>query len=308
MPKAQGAQRKEKLPEGAADYFQANTPDLIDLRRRYESCGLPMGVHSWWGKERTTKDLELAWFRGDNAYVWQTRHMGVSAHTRYYLYAKDVFARDKLGLREAFDEDGAFGCWVFDYKTLPKISRDMLDSINEINFIEEHLGVSTGNVKQIFDIGAGYGRLAHRSCTAWPTLQKYHCTDGVAESTYICDYYIKYRELSDRVNVVPLDGVVDFDGSAVDLVINVHSFSEMRYEAVQGWLELVQSWGSRYLMIIPNDENEFLSIETDHSRKDFLPLIKSMGYELKVKRPVIVDDDIRSMVGVPDNIYLFERV
>lgn len=306
VPKATGAQRKDDLPFGAVEYFQADHPYLKELRERYEASGLPMAVHSWWGSERTTKDLELAWFRGDNAYVWQTRHMGVSAHTRYYLYARDVLERDAMGLAKTLQEDGGFGCWLFEYETIPNFSRDLLDSINEINFLEQHLEVSSGAVREILDIGAGYGRLAHRSYEAWPSLEKYHCTDGVAESTFICDYYIKHRKITDKVNVLALDEVPKFEGGDVDLVINIHSFSEMRYEAIEGWFERIRHWNVQNLLIVPNDADEFLSIEMDHSRRDFLPLIESMGYTLKVKRPVIEDADIRKMVGVEDNFYLFQ--
>lgn len=305
-PRATGAQSKTDLPTSAREILRPDNKELTDLRERYETSGLPMSVHSWWGKERTTEDMELAWFRGDNAYVWQTRHMGTDPKTRYFLYAQDVAAHDRLGLLEKLSEDGAFGCWTFEYQSLPTISRDLLDSIHEINFLDQHLGVSEGKVANILDIGAGYGRLAHRCYQAWPHLRRYTCTDGVAESTHICQYYVKHRELEDKVNVLPLDKVPQFS-EPVDLTINVHSFSEMRLEAIQGWLKQITRLNSRYLFVIPNDPTSFLSIETNHVRKDFLPEVEAAGYQLIASRPLIVNPDIREMVGVNDHMFLFER-
>lgn len=305
-PSATGAQSKSNLPASARDHLRPNHPSLELLRKRYENSGLPMAVHSWWGKTRTTEDMELEWFRGDNAYVWQTRHMGTSPKTRYFLYAQDVVEHDKLDLLNTLDEDGAFGCWTFDYESLPRVSRDLLDSIHEINFLEEHLEISKGAITSILDIGAGYGRLAHRCHSAWPLLKRYICTDGVAESTHICQYYIKHRELEDKASVLPLDEVPQFS-ERVDLTINVHSFSEMRLEAIQGWLDEIKRIRSRYLFVIPNEPTSFLSIETDHSRKDFLPAIEAAGYSLKASRPLIVNPDIRSMVGIKDHMFLFEN-
>lgn len=306
-PAATGAQNKTNLPKSALDVLKPNNQALEDLRKRYEKSQLPMAVHSWWGKERTSNDMELAWFRGDNAYVWQTRHMGTDPKTRYFLYAQDIIAHDHLNLLNTLDEDGAFGCWTFQYQSLPTISRDLLDSIHEINFLEEHLLISKGHIKNILDIGAGYGRLAHRCHQAWPSVENYICTDGVAESTHICQYYVKYRQLEDRVSVLPLDEVATFS-EKIDLTINIHSFSEMRLEAVQGWLDEITRLNSRYLFIIPNDSKRFLSIESDHTRLDFLPLIEAAGYTQIASRPLITNPDIREMVGVKDQMYLFEKI
>ena len=61
------------------------------------------------------------------------------------------------------------------------VSRDLLDSINELTFLDDELGIAQRNMT-ILDIGAGYGRLAHRATTAFENLT-YLCTDAIPLSS-----------------------------------------------------------------------------------------------------------------------------
>ena len=119
------------------------------------------------------------------------------------FYVKSI---DKLGLLQQLEEDDYFGNFNFliDSK---KISRDLLDSITEIYFLDKHLNVSSLSGLTILDIGAGYGRLAHRMVEAFPNIQTYLCTDAVAISTFISEYYLRFRKLENRAKVVPLDAI-----------------------------------------------------------------------------------------------------
>ena len=45
----------------------------------------------------------------------------------------------------------------------------------------------------MLDIGAGYGRLAHRMSAAFPQLEDYCCVDAVPESTFLSEYYLRHR-------------------------------------------------------------------------------------------------------------------
>jgi len=104
-------------------------------------------------------------------------------------------------------EDDYFGNFVFQIggKT---ISRDLLDSILEIYFLDRHLGLASAeNHRTILDVGAGYGRLAHRLVSALSGAQRYLCTDAVAESTFISEYYLGFRGLDGRACAVPLDEI-----------------------------------------------------------------------------------------------------
>lgn len=305
-PSSLGASHDEAaLPEDLRALLNADNPRLVELRRRYAGAGLPTLKHTWWTQEYVDKTLNLTCFRGDNAYVWQTRHMP-DAHLRYFLYATDVAARDSLGLFGRLTEDGAFGCWVYRSRRFPALSRDLLDSVNEINFLERHAGISKAQDLGVLDIGAGYGRLAHRFSEALPNLRQYDCTDGVAESTFLSEVYLDFRKCA-KTRVVPGDETHRVHGGRVDLAINVHSFSEMSLAAIECWLDLVRELRVRYLFIVPNDAEAFLTIEPDNTRRDFLGAIESRGYREVAREPAIADHDVRELVGVNDYLFLFER-
>jgi putative sugar O-methyltransferase len=141
--------------------------------------------------------------------------------TAYALTEFYIRSIDTLGLLEKLSEDGLFGVSTFVLNT-KAISRDLLDSILEMYFLEKHLGLFSRQKFNVLDIGAGYGRLAHRMTTAVPGLNAYLCTDGIAVSTFICEYYLSFRELSDGAKVAPLDEVESaIEVQPVDLAINV---------------------------------------------------------------------------------------
>ena len=64
------------LPPGAAQELVRDNPRLVELRRRYADVDGPLSQHTFWTDEYRTVDLDLAYFRGDNAYMWQHRQMG----------------------------------------------------------------------------------------------------------------------------------------------------------------------------------------------------------------------------------------
>ena len=95
---------------------------------------------------------------------------------------------DHLNLLDVLHEDDRFGVEIFNFHG-QTVSRDLLDSIIEITFLEKHFGFLNRRDFNVLDIGAGYGRLAHRMATAAPNLGRYFCVDAVPESTFISDYY-----------------------------------------------------------------------------------------------------------------------
>lgn len=293
------------VPAALRERLRADHPRLLELRRRYAASPLPMLAHTWWTREYVDRTLDLARFRGDNAYVWQTRHMP-DAHLRYYLYARDVQARDTLGLFGRMAEDGAFGCWVYRSQRFPALSRDVLDSVNELNFLERHAGITRQPGLTVLDIGAGYGRLAHRSCEVLPNLGRYYCTDGIAESTFLSEFYLAHRGAA-RATVVAADELAALDGARIDLAVNVHSFSEMGRAAIEGWLALLERLRVPRLLVVPNDATALLSMEADGGRLDFEGSLERHGYRLAACEPAIADDDVRELVGVRDHLFLFER-
>ena len=94
----------------------------------------------------------------------------------------------------------------------------------------------------MLDIGAGYGRLAHRMVSALPGVERYLCTDAVAVSTFVSDYYLRFRGM-EKALAIPLD-VIDnsLRDYPVDLAINIHSFSECQTRAIEWWIRLPVSY------------------------------------------------------------------
>ena len=296
------------LPAGAADVLRGDNQRLAELRDRYARSSAPMAQRTMWRPSYLGTEVDLAHFRGDNSYVWQFRNVGAEARRKYYLYLRDLEARDERRLLHALDEDGAFGCWTFEFPGRAPVSRDLLDSINEIYFLHEHTKLLDETGWTILDIGAGYGRLAHRLMTAAPRLGTYVCLDAVAESTFLCEYYMSFRGLEDRVEVVPLDEIADrVAGRRADLALNIHSFSEMSTAAIRGWLEVVAAVGTQWLLIVPNDDDRLLSFEESGERRDFSALPGDFGYDLVQQAPVFADPTMCEMTAMYYEFFLYRR-
>ena len=307
--KAASFNAEHPLPDGAADTLRHDNPRLQALRERYNALTVDAAVHSLWNPQRMDRQLELSHFRGDNVYVWQLRNVREQARLKYYLFLTYARSIDELGLLDQLEEDGAFGCWTFEYPTHPTISRDLLDSVNELNFLNRHLNLAQIDDLKVLDIGAGYGRLAHRSVAALPGIGHYYCTDAVAESTFLSEFYLNYRGCTEKTTVLPLDDFIskapDLD---IDLAINIHSFSEMSMAAITWWFARLAELRPRHLFIIPNDQDRLLSVESDSSRVDFSSLIAKSGYQLIANEPIYRDPCIQELIGVDDHFLLFQRM
>lgn len=282
----------------------SSDPRLAELRRRY--VGHPATSHSVWAPENVANELTLERFREDNAYVWQTR---TSTPIQYLLSCFYVQANDPLALFPRLSEDGAFGAWTYAHDGRP-VSRDMLDSILEISFLEEEIGLSALPALTVLDIGAGYGRLAHRMAESMPNLERYLCTDAVPESTFVSEFYTKFREVHSKVTVVPLDEIDSvLDGTRVDVAVNIHSFSECSLTSIEYWLDLIARAETSWLFIVPNTGDQLISWEPDQSRLSFAAAIALRGYELAVKREKYHRSPDMQRFGLfPSTYFLFRRV
>lgn len=312
------SRREARLASQSLDtVFGPELKRLADLRNRYAEVQLPVATHSvWQSRSDSLMQTEIGWggvdlrnFRGQSAYVWDYGAAGFEAtDLKLYIFARHVLDKDQFGLLGTLIEDGDFGCSTFEYAGVGLVSRDLLDSILEISFLGRHLGLFERNDLRVLDIGAGYGRMAHRLLTAHPQLETYACADAVPESTFLSEFYLRHRALEHRAEVVPLD---ELDlrlqpDAGFNLAINIHSFSECTYEAIEWWLRRIKYVGVRHLMIVPNESTQFLSVETDGSRRSYAPLLQELGYELIAQEPVFDDAQVRSLIGVEDCMFLFE--
>jgi hypothetical protein len=293
------------LPDEARCYLRPNNPKLLELQKRYLAFDRSATTPLVW-REGYVRANDIVSFRGENAYVWQLRgqNMNIAGYALTYFYMKTM---DELGLLKSLREDSLFGIFTLCIDD-QAISRDLLDSISEIYFLERHLKLSTLSNLRILDIGAGYGRLAHRMMEAFPNIENYLCTDAVAISTFVCDYYLHFRGLAGRAVVVPLDEIeVEVRERRVDLAVNIHSFSECSLVAINWWVDLLSRSGVRHIMIVPNGidgSNGGCLLTND--KQDFQPVIERNGYKLIAKNPKYSDPIVQQYAIEPTFHYLFE--
>lgn len=294
---------------GAAEraYLRLDNPRLIELKASYR--GHPAAAASQWAEDFVAQQIDLTHFRGDNAFLWQVRGGDAAArHRRTALYAQD---HDRLGLYRRLGEDGAFGAHVFELDG-KIVSRDLIDSVIEIDFLERHIGIAEIANAQILDIGAGYGRFAHRLLEGLASVGRVYLADAIAESSFLAEFYMRYRGLSDRAEIVPLDRAEARIGTlALDLAINIHSFSECPMAAIGWWLDLLARARPRYILIVPNHIDRLWSREARRrDRLDFRPAIEAKGYRLKAYERLYGDQPDLQQDGLypAASFHLFERV
>jgi FkbM family methyltransferase len=296
------------LPAEADQALRIDNPRLAELREEYKRLDLPVTVPSVWSDELLAGQLDLRYFRGENPFVWHYREWPRAMLLKYLLFAQYVRQRDDRKLLERLDEDGAFGCWTFEYPGYPRVSRDLLDSVNELSFLDRHLGILDRPGLRVLDIGAGYGRTAYRMSQAATDLADYCCVDAIPESTFVCEFHLQYRGCTPPARVVPLHEVQDaLRPGQFDLALNIHSFSECRYDAVAWWVDRLVHLGVPDLLIVPNDRDELLAMEGDFTRRDFRPLLEAAGFRLTVNEPVIDEPAVRELLRVEDHFLLFHR-
>lgn len=285
-------------PAGTGDELRFDNPRLVELQRRYRSH--PAADVSLWTSDFVASQIDLRHFRADNAYVWQRRTNATPVH---YALTTLYHQRYAPSLMEALDEDALFGAYTFQVDGRA-VSRDLLDSVAELSFLEEELDLSGMGSPVLLDIGAGYGRLAHRATAALDLT--YLCSDGVPLSTFVCEYYLRFRKAA--AEVVALDEVeAVVTGRRIDVAVNVHSFSECPIAAIRWWLDLVAASGARYLMIVPNTDR-LVSTERSGERIEYLPLLHERGFELAVERPKYAHSTTVQELGIyPARYFLFAR-
>ena len=285
------------LPDGARDYLRADNPRLLSLKERYR--GHPASVHSQWAEagDYLRAELDLAAFRADSAYLYQRRE---ATDAQYLLAAYYARTRDRLGLWERLSDDDLFGNYTVEFDAAKRVSRDFNDSVIEINFLEREVGLSGAT---LLDVGAGYGRLGHRLSEGLPAASVF-CTDAVPESTFLSEYYLRFR--GSRAEVVPLDDVAGFLRSRkVDLVTNIHSFSECTLASVEWWLDQFAAGGVRHLFLVPNRHEPFTT-EADGGGVPLLPHIERRGYRLARRVPKYDESGAARHAAFGATYYLFE--
>lgn len=296
------------LPFGAKDYLQPSNPRLLELRKAYGTFGGPAPTHHQWIREYIDYDVPLSSFRGDSAFVYQHRE---NTPINYVLSAYHILASEYAWLLRKLGEDGLFGAVVVPVNDELKVSRDRIDSVLEIAYLDRLLKLGDGTPKTVLDIGAGYGRLGHRLTQVFPNVRVI-CTDAVPESTFVCEYYLTLRGAAPRAWAVPLHELASaLDQTQVDLAVNIHSFSECTIKAIEWWVDILRKRSVPFLLIIHNPlrngGTKLLSHEPGEIYLDFLRLVETRGYERVALDPKYDNPELQRYGGIsPTHYHLFK--
>ena len=279
-PALAGSRGWDELPPGAADVLRADSPRLVELTARYAAFDPVVTSPAVWRADTVDGD-DLRYFRSDNAYVFQLRSRNGNELSYAATYYAAAAGRD-ADLLARLTEDRLFGIhgWSFDGRI---VTRDLLDSVSEIGFLRRHVDLGSGST--LLDIGAGYGRLAHRLAEVCEAT--ICATDAFAASTFLCEYYLGFRQ--SRATVVPLDEIdALLADRQVDVATNIHSFSECMPEAIGWWTARLAAHGVRHLMVIPNASGPDGSCLTNDG-VDMDAIFACHGYRLAVREPRYAD-------------------
>jgi hypothetical protein len=301
------------LPAGAAELLSAENPRLGELQRRYRELASPMAADPVCWTPALIASADLRQFRGDNPYIHQLRgrNMNEIGYALSFYSLQRSAEIERLGLLQRLDEDGLFGVHTFVIDGR-RVSRDLIDSTLELAFLDRHLGISRPPVRTILDIGAGYGRLAHRAVTAFPETVRYLCTDAIATSTFLCEYYLGFRGVAGRTEspaqVVPLDELESaIIPGAVDIALNIHSFSECAPGAIDAWLAFLARKRVGHLMLVPNFiDADGVTMRTNEG-VDFTRIVAQHGYRLVASEPKFPDPLVQEY-GLSPTAHLLFRL
>ena len=229
--------------------------------------------------------IKLDGFRAHNQYLGQPPEYPYAELLKYIRENTDGT------LLRMLTEDGAFECptATIDGRM---VSRDMLDSIIEIHSLTRDDAISKHSWlpsnARVLDIGAGYGRFAHRFLTHYHDAFVY-CTDAINVSLRVCEAYLKFRGIPNEGLVgMPCARVVDTahlgEIGPLDLAVNIHSWPECSPAEVKWWLDWLRERKVPRLFCVPHTPDfAFADCGEASPGESFLPLIEAAGYKLETK-------------------------
>jgi len=276
-------------------YLTHSNPFLLQLKKDYSKLNL-FEISFW---ENQSKRITMDNFRGDWNYLSQLENK--TDIMKYIFTAEYIENIDKDGLLYKLGEDNLFGAMTFRLNEDLIVSRDLLESVLEITFLKNKLGLEFSSKYNILDIGAGYGRFAYRFAQSFSDSFAY-CIDPIAESTFLCDFYLKFRKVEENAITVPLNELDKLSNNKIDIACNIHSWSECTIESIKFWLDLLVDMQVKYLFVVPHEPN-FLSQERNGEKIPFLPEIKKHGYKIVVKENNYGNSKLAKHWGIYPAVY-----
>ena len=295
----QRASLDKKIPNTTAENLILNMKNE-EYKKLYNLYFKVKGDQSFWLDWFDEADFRN--FKGENVFVTQLSGLK-SIRKAYENTVTYAIKKDQLGLMEIFDEDRKFG--VENVKIgNESFSRDRVDSVIEINFFSCMMGISSGYKLRLVDIGAGYGRLAHRVLQAFPDAYVF-CGDVVPQAAFLCNFYMKFKGFNSLKYKCGSYDELALEGP-FDIAVNIHSFSEAPLDSIKKWLDIV-SLKAKYIFIVPSGD-ELLSLEHDGSRLSYINYLIYLGYQL-INKSNKYGDEIyeKNLCLSPTNYYFFKK-
>jgi SAM-dependent methyltransferase len=294
-----GASTTGDLPPEIIRELSHDNPRLKELKDRYAHN--TRFAHSFWNSWE--KHVNLLRFRGEDNYVSQAYFRQNTR--RYELSFAYVEATDDLGLLNLLHEDPFFGVKLWEFVPGKPVSRDLLDSILEIQFLQKALGFQFQDRLRVLDIGAGYGRFAHRFNTACPN-SSITCIDPIATSTFLSEFYLKFRNCT-GTDVVPFDQLPSLQGRTYDLATNIHSWSECTKQFISFWLDQICDLKVPYLFIVPHTE-KLETVETNGVHLTYDDELECRNFKLVLKQKKFHRSQLVHQAGIfPTEYRLYKR-
>lgn len=296
------------FPEHGSEYLRKDNPRLMELRMQYEAFSSRAPRPSQQFREYQRHGVPLNTFRADSTRVGQ--HGSLDSPSSYVLTAHYMLAGPHEPFLRRMSEDGAFGVYSVPLEQGLLLSKDVLDSANELEFLRRHGVLDSDRGRTLLEVGGGHGRFAHRVHEAYHGLHSVLCADADPESTFLCEYYLSYRGLP-AGSVSPLPDLAHrLTLTRFDAAVNIHSFSRCSLASITWWLDLVREHAIRYLFIVPGSDRDggdtLLTTEPAGSRLPFGHVFRERGYRLVAREPKYSNPAIQKYGVTPTYYYLFE--
>jgi|SRR5271165_658674 len=217
---------------------------------------------AFWDRHALTINPEK--FRG------QDQYLGEQSIERFALMLEYIRTLPVPYL-ETLKEEGDFGVVCADVDGI-KMSRDLHDSVVELDFLGRMCGLPLGTMT-VLDIGAGYGRLAHRMTTLWPTSRVF-CTDAIAVSQRLCRRYLAHCNSPAAVLTPNMTDATP--AGFFDLAMNVHSWPECTRAEINGWLDWLVAHHVPRLFVVPHTNAMLCNAD----QQSFKPDIEARGFRV----------------------------
>ncbi len=298
-----------RIDQDSQAYLSVGNPRLRELISKYSAHKSDALHHSHWTSQYVAREVELDSFRQDSAYMWQQRDLNLPIN--YLCTYYQICQSEDLDLLMQCQEDEMFGVYsiVVDGGF---ITRDKLDSVCELSFLRKALALKNNSAISILDIGSGYGRLAHRVTECFQSA-KIYCVDAVPESTFLCEFYLNYRNAQTSATVVPFPDILPFlENHTIDVAVAINSLSECSARACAWWFSIMAEHNVPYIFLVPNavydDGRTIMSTEIKGDRsQDISELLLINGYSRVLVAPKYKDPLMQTFGVSPTYYHLFAR-